>query len=162
MKQMLWLAISVLVIWLFPSLVQAQPNRQLPGTRPHLPGSPPANFPEANSRTRAAESGVGLESTDFYGKKGYPRVLGDSVVTSASGANGASSAGVSGGNTGVQSSGSGGFQGNSGNQIGQQGGGTVLGGVFGGLWGRLHGEPNEVREWGPGGFPLGELQTTKR
>lgn len=131
MKRYRWPIIIVLSIVVFtPDLVWAQPNRQMPGTRPHLPGSPPANFPAANSRTRAAQSGVGLESTDFYGKKGYPRILGDSVEASTTGgAGGAATTG--GGNQGVQSAGSGGFQGNTGNQIGNQGGGTILGGVFG-------------------------------
>lgn len=131
MNRSRWIALIVVCLAVIaPAVTFAQPGRQIPGTRPHLPGSPPATFPEANSRTRAAQSGVGLESTDFYGKKGYPKILGDSVETSTN--SGASAAGTTGGgNTGVQSAGSAGFQGNTGNQIGQQGGGTVLGGLFG-------------------------------
>jgi hypothetical protein len=124
---------AVSLVILVPACVLAQPSRQIPGTRPYLPGSPPINGSDPNSRVRPAANQVGLESTDFYGKKGYPRVLGDSVETTTTG--GSAAAGVGGnnggGNTGVQSSGSGGFQGNSGNQIGNQGGGTVLGGLFG-------------------------------
>lgn len=132
MNRSRWSTLAVLsIVFLVPALAQAQPGRQIPGTRPHLPGSPPANFPEANSRTRPANSQVGLESTDFYGKKGYPRVLGDTIEAATSGAGGAAAAGISGGNTGVQAAGSGGFQGNTGNQIGQNGGGTILGGIFG-------------------------------
>lgn len=112
-----------------PETVFAQPSRSMPGTRPYLPGSPPINPAPLNTRTRAAASAVGLESTDFYGKKGYPKVLGDSVESQTTG--GAAAAGNA-GIGGVQSSGSSGFQGNTGNQIGQNGGGTVLGGLFGG------------------------------
>lgn len=112
-------------------VVQAQPMRQLPGVRPHLTmmQNPP------NSRTRPAANMVGLESTDFYGKRGYPKQLGDTVEALTTG--GAAAAGATGGvagnngNAGVQSAGSSGFQGNTGNQIGQNGGGTILGGVFG-------------------------------
>lgn len=99
MKQLFWYSACALAFLMLPVMAHAQPGRQIPGTRPHLPGTPPANFPEANSRTRAANSGVGLESTDFYGKKGYPRILGDSVEASATGTNGnsGSAAGISGG-----------------------------------------------------------------
>jgi hypothetical protein len=123
------------VVALAPERVQAQPSRQMPGTRPFLPGSPPINPTPLNPRTTPAASQVGVQSTDFYGKRGYPKVLGDSVETQSTGGASAASAGVSGsgGVSGVQSSGSGGFQGNTGNQIGQNGGGTVLGGLFGGF-----------------------------
>lgn len=125
-----WLALA-------PESAQAQPSRQLPGTRPYLPGSPPINQAPLNPRTRAAASATGLESTDFYGKKGYPKVVGDAIESQTTGgaSGGSATAGISGGNTGVsgvQASGSSGFQGNTGNQIGQNGGGTVLGGLFGG------------------------------
>ena len=120
-------------VGLAPEQAQAQPSRQMPGTRPYLPGSPPINPTPLNPRTRAAASAVGVESTDFYGKKGYPKVLGDSVESQTTGgaAGGAATAGGNNGNQGVQSAGSSGFQGNSGNQIGNNGGGTILGGLFG-------------------------------
>lgn len=127
-----WMSLTTLCLgWLTPEMAQAQPSRQLPGVRPHL--SMMQNPP--NSRTRPAASQVGLESTDFYGKKGYPKQLGDNVEALNTG--GAAAAGNAGGaagntgNTGVQAAGSGGFQGNTGNQIGQNGGGTILGGIFG-------------------------------
>jgi len=116
-------------VGLAPEAAQAQPSRQMPGTRPYLPGSPPINPTPLNPRTRAAANAVGVESTDFYGKKGYPKVLGDAVESQTTGgAGGGANTGVS----GVQAAGSSGFQGNTGNQIGQNGGGTVLGGLFGG------------------------------
>ena len=120
------------VVALAPERVQAQPSRQMPGTRPYLPGAPPITAAALNPRTQAAPSQTGVQSTDFYGKRGYPKVLGDAVETQSSGGAGGGAA-AAGGSAGVQSSGSGGFQGNSGNQIGQQGGGTVLGGLFGGF-----------------------------
>lgn len=121
MKRLAWLAVSACAVLVMPALVQAQPNRQIPGTRPHLPGSPPATFPEANSRTRAAQSGVGLESTDFYGKKGYPRILGDSVETSTN--SGSSASGTSGAAAGLGGGALGG---------GSTGGGSLGGGALGG------------------------------
>ena len=124
-------AVSVVVF--APERAQAQPSRQMPGTRPYLPGVPPINSAPLNPRTTPAASQVGVQSTDFYGKRGYPKVLGDSVETQSSGGSAASgTTGTSGGVSGVQAAGSSGFQGNSGNQIGQQGGGTILGGLFGG------------------------------
>ena len=112
-----------------PDMLQAQPMRQWPGVRPHLTmmQTPP------NSRTRPASSMVGLESTDFYGKRGYPKQLGDNVEALNTGGATGAAGGAAGnnGNTGVQSAGSSGFQGNTGNQIGQNGGGTILGGIFG-------------------------------
>ncbi|MFT3880079.1 MAG: hypothetical protein QM703_10525 [Gemmatales bacterium] len=134
MKRLIALLMAI-AAWfvLAPESAQAQPSRQLPGTRPYLPGSPPINQTPLNPRTRAAASAVGVESTDFYGKKGYPKVLGDAIESQTTG--GSAASGVSGANTGVsgvQASGSSGFQGNTGNQIGQNGGGTVLGGLFGG------------------------------
>ena len=131
MNPLRWQAlVAVSVVWFIPELAQAQPSRQLPGARPFLASmmQPP------NSRVRPAPSQVGVESTDFYGKRGYPKQLGDAVETASTGAGAAGMAGAAAGNTGntgVQSAGSGGFQGNTGNQIGQQGGGTILGGVFG-------------------------------
>ncbi len=132
MIQLRWQALVALSVMSFiPEMTYAQPSRQLPGARPFLVGmmqSPP------NSRVRPAASQVGLESTDFYGKRGYPKQLGDVVeALNTGGAAAGMGGGVAGntGNTGVQSAGSSGFQGNTGNQIGQQGGGTILGGVFG-------------------------------
>lgn len=117
----------------FPAVSLAQPTRQMPGSRPFLPGTPRYQVPEPNSRTKPAASATGLESTDFYPKNGYPKVLGDAVEAgTASGSSGGSAAAGSGGNTGVQSAGSQGFQGNTGNQIGQNGGTTILGNLFGG------------------------------
>ncbi len=137
MTRMIGLILTIAaVVALAPERVQAQPSRQMPGTRVFLPGSPPINPATLNPRTQAAPSQTGLQSTDFYGKRGYPKVLGDSVETqSTGGASASGAAGVSGagGVSGVQSSGSAGFQGNTGNQIGQNGGGTVLGGLFGGF-----------------------------
>ena len=129
-----WILVAALSVAVaFPALASAQPVRQIPGTRPYLPGSPPIGGMDPNSRVRGAVNAVGNESTDFYGKKGYPRVLGDAVETTTNSSGGSASSGVGGntGTSGVQSSGSGGFQGNTGNQIGQNGGGTVLGGIFG-------------------------------
>lgn len=120
------------VALLLPEPTQAQPARQMPGTRPFLPTYPPFNPPPANSRVRAAASQVGQESTDFYPKNGYPKVLGDAVESgSSSGQAGGIGGGGNMGVSGVQAAGSGGFQGNTGNQIGNMGGGTVLGGLFG-------------------------------
>lgn len=131
MKRLISLILTVAVwVGLAPEEARAQPSRQMPGTRPYLPGSPPINPTPLNPRTRAAASAVGVESTDFYGKKGYPRVLGDAVESQTTG--GASASGGNNGVSGVQAAGSSGFQGNTGNQIGQNGGGTVLGGLFGG------------------------------
>ncbi|HQR09505.1 MAG TPA: hypothetical protein PLN21_21965 [Gemmatales bacterium] len=131
---------------LAPETAFAQPSRNMPGTRPYLPGSPPINPSPLNPRTRAAADAVGVESTDFYGKKGYPRVLGDAVETQVTG--GSAAAGNN-GVSGVQAAGSSGFQGNTGNQIGQNGGGTVLGGLFGGGGGGGGGAGG-----GGGGFSL--------
>ncbi len=129
------LFLLALAIACIPADAFAQPIRQMPGSRPFLPGlplMPPAN---PNSRVRAAASATGVESTDFYPKNGYPKVLGDSVESGSSQTGGGAAAvggGAGGGVQGVQAAGSGGFQGNTGNQIGQQGGGTVFGGLFGG------------------------------
>ncbi len=133
MKTLRCLGLAMLsMVVLMPERASAQPMRQMPGARPFLAvmQNPP------NSRVRQAANMVGLESTDFYGKKGYPRVLGDAVEAASTGGNSTGMAGNTGlsgstGNMGVQSSGSAGFQGNTGNQIGQNGGGTVLGGIFG-------------------------------
>jgi len=122
------------VALLLPDQTQAQPARQMPGTRPFLPTTPPNNFPPANSRVRTAPSQVGLESTDFYPKNGYPKVLGDAVEAGnaqgqAGGAGGSANSGVQ----GVQAQGNtSGFQGNTGNNIGMNGS-TVLGNLFGGF-----------------------------
>ncbi len=128
-----WMSLTALTLsWLIPNVARAQPIRQLPGTRPFLAGMMPQQGTPLNPRVRPAASSVGVESTDFYSKRGYPKQLGD-FYESASGASGTAAA--SGGNNGVQgvqAAGSSGFQGNTGNQIGQNGGGTVLGGLFGG------------------------------
>ena len=129
-----WMSLAALSLsWLIPTIGHAQPIRQMPGTRPFLVGMLPQQGPPLNTRVRPAASQVGVESTDFYGKRGYPKQLGDAVeaLTTGTGASGMAAGGVT-GNTGVQSSGSAGFQGNTGNQIGQNGGGTILGGLFGG------------------------------
>ncbi len=129
-----WMSLAALSLsWLIPTIGHAQPIRQMPGTRPFLVGMLPQQGPPLNTRVRPAASQVGVESTDFYGKRGYPKQLGDAVETASMGASasGMAAGGVA-GNTGVQSSGSAGFQGNTGNQIGQNGGGTILGGLFGG------------------------------
>lgn len=128
-----WMSLTALTLCCaIPNLAQAQPMRQLPGTRPFLVGMVPQQGAPLNPRVRPAASSVGVESTDFYGKRGYPKQLGD-FFEQASGASGTAAAtGGNNGNQGVQSSGSAGFQGNTGNQIGQNGGGTVLGGLFGG------------------------------
>jgi hypothetical protein len=141
MKRLIGLILTA-AVWagMAPEVAQAQPSRSMPGTRPYLPGSPPINPTPLNPRTRAAASAVGVESTDFYGKKGYPKVLGDAVESQTTGGASAASTGAAGTNTGVsgvQSAGSSGFQGNTGNQIGQNGGGTVLGGLFGGGGGQF-------------------------
>ncbi|MBL8825117.1 MAG: hypothetical protein JNJ77_21190 [Planctomycetia bacterium] len=126
----------IMALWLaIPEDATAQPMRQLPGVRPFLAGQLPQQG-QPNSRTRPAPNSVGLESTDFYPKNGYPKQLGDAIELGAAMAGGAGGAagGVAGnnGNTGVQAAGSMGFQGNTGNQIGQNTGGTILGGLFGG------------------------------
>lgn len=128
-----WMSLTAITLsWLIPTIAQAQPSRQLPGTRPFLVGMVPQQAAPLNTRVRPAASMVGVESTDFYGKRGYPKQLGD-FYEQASGASGnAAATGANGGNQGVQSAGSSGFQGNTGNQIGQNGGGTILGGLFGG------------------------------
>lgn len=153
MKRLIGLILTV-AVWmvLAPEVALGQPVRSMPGTRPYLPGSPPINQTPLNPRTRAAASAYGVESTDFYGKKGYPRVLGDAVESQSSGTSsgGSSAAGTNTGVSGVQSAGSSGFQGNTGNQIGQNGGGTVLGGLFGG--GGTGRDPN--------GFNNGQLSTS--
>ena len=136
MNTILRISLPVLCLgWLMPNVVFAQPARQLPGTRPFLVGMLPQQGATPNPRVRPAASQVGVESTDFYGKRGYPKQLGDFFEGSAGAGGSASAAGSMGGNSGnsgVQSAGSSGFQGNTGNQIGQNGGGTILGGLFGG------------------------------
>jgi hypothetical protein len=137
MSTLRWMSLTALSLgWLFPSIGYAQPIRQMPGTRPFLVGMLPQQGPPLNTRVRPAASQVGVESTDFYGKRGYPKQLGDAVEALSTGASasGMAAGGVAGmnGNSGVQASGSSGFQGNTGNQIGQNGGGTILGGLFGG------------------------------
>lgn len=125
--------LALAALMAFPAMSFAQPLRQMPGSRPFLPGSPLQPTPIPNSRVRAAANAVGVESTDFYPKNGYPKVLGDAVEQgSAAGGAAGGAGGTSGGNTGVQSAGSSGFQGNTGNQIGAGGGTTVLGNLFGG------------------------------
>jgi hypothetical protein len=126
--------LGILCVLAMPELARAQPSRQMPGGRVFLPGGPNTIPGPPNSRTRAAANAIGLESTDFYPKNGYPKVLGDAVETGAQTGISGNAGGQGGGNngvTGVQAAGNGGFQGNTGNQIGQQGGGTILGGVFG-------------------------------
>lgn len=131
MNQLRWQVVTVVLAgWFIPEVAQAQPSRQMPGARGFLMQQNPPN-----SRTRPAASQVGIESTDFYGKRGYPRQIGDfyDLPSNTGGNAAAGQAGVAGnnGNVGVQATGSAGFQGNTGNQIGQNGGGTILGGLFG-------------------------------
>lgn len=130
-----------------PSMAIAQPARQMPGSRPFLavkmPQQGPFNPP--NSRVRPAISQIGVESTDFYGKKGYPKQIGDLYETTGTGnatgtmtgMTGAGGAAGNTGNTGVQSSGSNGFQGNAGTMIG---GGSLFGGNFLGGFGNGGGQ----------------------
>lgn len=128
MNKLLWLGLALLSVLLLPEWACAQPVRQMPGTRPYLPGSPPINPSPLNPRTRAAASATGVESTDFYGKKGYPKVLGDAVESQTTGgaAGGASAAGgtIAGGVAGGISGGAGGLSG------GLSGGGSLGGGGF--------------------------------
>lgn len=120
----------------------AQPARYVPGAAALYkmsPQPPRMNPPPPNPRVRPAASQTGLESTDFYPKRGYPRVLGDAVelgdvggggvggAAGQSGAAGMTGAGGAAGNVSGQ-----GFQGNIGNQIGSNTGGTIFGGIFGG------------------------------
>lgn len=134
MKRWNWMTAGILaLVCLLPEAAFAQPLRQLPGVRPFMAGQIAGQQPP-NSRRRPAASSVGMESTDFYPKNGYPKQLGDfyeSGTANASGAAGTAGAAGNTGNTGVQSAGSMGFQGNTGNQIGQNAGGTILGGLFG-------------------------------
>lgn len=120
--QRVWLTLALSA--LFPALALAQPTRQMPGSRPFLPGTPRYQVPEPNSRTKAAASATGLESTDFYPKNGYPKVLGDAVEagSASGGAAGGGSAGLSGG----------GSAGVTGGSLGSGGGGSLGGGSLGG------------------------------
>lgn len=133
MKKLTWFGLALLSVVLLPEWAFAQPSRNMPGTRPYLPGSPPINPTPLNPRTRSAASAVGVESTDFYGKKGYPRVLGDAVESQTTGgaAGGASAAGsltggLSGGAAGGLSGG-GGLTGGGGLSGGGGGGGGGTG-----------------------------------
>ena len=128
MKHYFRLLMVVALIGSIPALANAQPVRQIPGTRPYLPGSPPINGMDPNSRVRGAVSATGNESTDFYGKKGYPRVLGDAVETTTNSSGGSASTGA----TGV-----GGATGTTGGSLG--GGGLGGGGALGGGGGALGG-----------------------
>ena len=130
MKNIAWLGMVSLLMLMFPQWALAQPSRQMPGTRPFLPGSPPINPVPLNPRTTPAASQVGVQSTDFYGKRGYPKVLGDSVETQSSGGTTGSAAGIAGGSTGASGSISGGAAGLGGG--GALGGGGLGGGSLGG------------------------------
>jgi len=135
MIKSVWWSIAIVLLLAMPELVMAQPVRQMPGTRPYLPGSPPINQVPLNPRTRAAANAIGVESTDFYGKKGYPKQLGDASESQTTGgaASGVSAAGgLSGGvsSTGGLSGLSGGGGGLSG---GLSGGGGLGGGGGGGV-----------------------------
>lgn len=131
-------AVAIVATLIVTGSVAAQPNRQFPGGRVFLPGSPITPPTVPNSRTRPAASAVGRESTDFYPKNGYPKVLGDAVEQgSTSGqAGGAAAAGAAGGVAGGVSGGvSGG--GVSGGVSGGIGGGGGVGGGGGGVVGLL-------------------------
>jgi hypothetical protein len=145
MKNVSWLGLVSLVVLILPQWALAQPSRQMPGTRPYLPGTPPINAAALNPRTQAAASNTGVQSTDFYGKRGYPKVLGDSVETQSSGAS-ASAAGVAGGSLGA----AGGSLGSSGGALGAGGGlgGGGLGG--GGLGGGIIGGGFNANNLGSG------------
>jgi hypothetical protein len=110
----------------------AQPSRQLPVLSQFMKQTPPP--PPANQRVRPAPNQVGFETTDFYPKQGYPRFLGDAVDAAQGSAQGSGQLGQSGqvGTIGQFGQFGGGFQGNTGNQIGQNSGGTIFGGIFGG------------------------------
>ena len=55
MTRMIGLILMVAaVVTLAPERVQAQPSRQMPGTRPYLPGTPPINSAPLNPRTQPA------------------------------------------------------------------------------------------------------------
>ncbi|MFT3880078.1 MAG: hypothetical protein QM703_10520 [Gemmatales bacterium] len=135
MNKLVWLGLASMVVLAFPEGAFAQPSRQLPGTRPYLPGSPPINQTPLNPRTRAAASAVGVESTDFYGKKGYPKVLGDAIESQTTGgaAGGVSASGgsISGGSISggsISGSISGGLSGGAGGAGGGLSGGGLVGG----------------------------------
>ncbi len=126
MKNIAWLGMVSLLMLMFPQWALAQPSRQMPGTRPFLPGSPPINPAPLNPRTTPSASQVGVQSTDFYGKRGYPKVLGDSVETQSTGGAAAGAAGLTGGSAGA----AGGAAGLGGGGLG--GGGLGGGGLGGG------------------------------
>ncbi|MBL8823649.1 MAG: hypothetical protein JNJ77_13755 [Planctomycetia bacterium] len=120
-----WILGAFVALMITPEMTWAQPARQMPGTRPFLPSTPPNNFPPANSRVRAAPSATGQESTDFYTKNGYPKVLGDAVEQgNAQGqAGGAAGGGLAGGGGGLAGGGLGGGVG--GGLAGGGGGGAI-------------------------------------
>ena len=132
MKNVAWLGLVSLALLMFPHWALAQPSRQMPGTRPYLPGAPPITAAALNPRTQPAPSQTGVQSTDFYGKRGYPKVLGDSVETQSSGGASGSAAGASGGSLGA---GGGSISGGAGGLGGGIGGGGGLGGggILGGF-----------------------------
>ena len=135
MHRLTWIAGSLALVLFVPEVASAQPIRQMPGSRPFLPGAPltPPGVP--NSRTRPAASAVGVESTDFYTKNGYPKQLGDAVEAGSAQAAGAQTAGGGGGIGGA----GGGIAGAGG---GVGGGGGGIGGGIGGGGGGLIGSNN--------------------
>lgn len=134
MRKLVWLCVAAVAVCWSPSSLLAQPARIIPGSRPYLPGKPLTPIQEPNSRVRAAASAVGLESTDFYGKKGYPRVIGDAVESSTSGGT-TGTTGTATGNAGSTLGGGGGSLGGAGGG----GGGGALGFGGGGGGGSLGG-----------------------
>lgn len=130
-----WLGIA-LATFLFAHVTAketlAQPARQAPAVRVFLKQQ--GGDPNGNQRRSPGPGQIGWVSWDIYGKKGYPRFLGDNVdaVSGATGNTGATGQMGQAGQTGLMGLGGGGFQGNLGNQIGQNSGGTILGGLFGG------------------------------
>jgi hypothetical protein len=123
MRRLTWfglLALGVLLVW--GSDAQAQPSRQMPGSRHPIATSPPRTFPDPNTRTRPAASQIGFQSADVYAKPGYPKFLGDAVETGASQTGGAAIAG-----------GGGAIAGGAGGIGGIAGGGTL--GIAGGAGG---------------------------
>ena len=120
------LPVALLALVLAPDFASAQPLRQMPGSRPFLPGSPLQPTPIPNSRVRASANAIGVESTDFYPKNGYPKMLGDAIEQGS--ASGAAGGGAGGGVAGA-GGGAGGLGGGAGGGIG---GGGGLGGGGGG------------------------------
>jgi hypothetical protein len=118
------------ILFLGVDAASAQPSGRTPPLGPYFPSSTINGFPDPNSRVRPSPNQVGLQSADIYAKNGYPKMLGDAVEQGTS--SGSSGGGSTVGTIGQSGQFGGGFQGNTGNQIGQNSGGTIFGGIFGG------------------------------